>query len=119
MNPKIRQRVLSEFRGYWEPRPRPDRQKMVGEVLPALMEKLGLGERFTEQEMLGAWQGIVGEHLAKHSQPVRLRRGVLEVIVTVPVIHYELDRKHRQLILRRLQERFGRNAVQDLRFVLG
>jgi hypothetical protein len=119
MDPKIRQRVLSEFRGYWEPRPRPERQKMVGEVLPGLMEKLGLGERYSEQEMMAAWKEIVGEHLGNHSEPIRLRRGVLEVMVHVPLVHYELDRVHKTTVLRKMKERFGKNSILDIRFVLG
>lgn len=119
MDSKIRQRVLSEWRGYWEPRPKPDRQKLVGEVLPGLMEKLGLGERFSEQEMIAAWREVVGEFLAGQSNPIRLRRGILEIQVGNPNVRYELDRNMRSIILPRLKERFGRGVVQEVRYVLG
>lgn len=118
MDPKTRQRALSEWRGYWEPRPRPERQKMVGEVLPDLMKKLGLGERYSEQEMQEAWIEIVGEFLSNHSRPVGLSNGVLQVMVEVSVIHYDLDRKWRPIILEKMRERFGRNTIRDIRFVL-
>lgn len=119
MDPKVRQKVLSEWRGYWEPRPRPDRQKAVGEVLPGLMKQLGLSERYSEQEMQAAWREIVGDFLAQHSHPLRLRQGVLQVQVQNPSVHYELSHKWKAHVLGKLRQRFGAAAVKEIRYVLG
>ena len=115
----IRRRVLSEWRGYWEPKPRPDRCREVSEAVGQVMKQWGLGERLTQQQIQGAWSEIVGDFLARHSTPAALRNGVLTVHVLQPAIHYELERMCRQRILDGLRRRFGRRTIRDLRFQLG
>ena len=64
--------------------PRPDRWQAPGDLLPKLMQQLGLSERLRETEVIDAWKTIVGEFIAAHSCPVSLRAGVLFVRVLQP-----------------------------------
>ncbi len=118
MDWSLRQKVFREWRGYFEPRKlRETRQ--AGEVAEQLLEKFGLEERIAEQDITAAWRSVVGDFLADHSQPVRLRRGVLQVRVLQPSVHYELDRKWKPVVLQKLQDRFGHDKIREVRFGLG
>lgn len=110
----LRRFVIEEWRGL--PEKREERSvTVVADAIHALVSRLGLRERINEADILAAWKDIVGEFLAAHSRPARLVKGVLHVEVMQPSVRYELDRTWRPEILRKLQARFGRNAVRDIR----
>ena len=95
--------------------PSSDRAKSVRDLLPKLMQNLGLQERLREGEVLGAWKTLVGEFIAAHSQPSVLREGILYVAVLQPALHYELDRNNAEILLK-LKRIFGGSVIRDLRF---
>ena len=117
-NDTLRRRALAEWRGLDEPRPKADRCSSVADLLQKVMPKLGLGERLGEQQVTAAWREVVGDFLATHSLPVGLSAGVLTVQVVQPSVRYELDRNWKRDILAKLQERFGKKIVRDVRFRL-
>ena len=119
MPSSLRDTVIAEWRGLPEPKPRPDRWRAAAEILPALMQKLGLRERLHENEVIEAWAGIVGDFIAAHSAPVALRETVLYVRVLQPALHYELEQISKAEILRKLKQRFGARTIRDIRFRIG
>ena len=119
MPSSLRDSVIAEWRGLPESKPRPDRWKAAAELLPALMQKLGLRERLHENDVMEAWASIVGDFIAAHSAPVALREGVLYVRVLQPALHYELELISRVQILRKLKKRFGTRTIRDVRFRVG
>ena len=112
----LRARVLAEWRGLEEPPQKKDRCLPVGDVLQRLLPRLGLGERLGEEEVREAWSGIVGGFLASHATPVGLIGGVLSVQVLQPSVRYELERNWKSRILEKLQDRFGKKCVREIRF---
>ena len=119
MNPALRAAVIAEWRGLPEkPRLR-NRWHSAGELLPKLMQRLGLRERLQETEVIEAWAKIVGDFIAAHSTPVALREGVLYVRVLQPALHYELEQISKIDILRKLKQRFGSKTIRDVRFRIG
>lgn len=119
MPTSLRERVIAEWRGLTEPKQRPDRWRSASELLPALMQKLGLRERLHEKDVMEAWSSIVGDFIAAHSAPVSLRDGILYVRVLQPALHYELEQISKAEIRRKLKQRFGARAIRDVRFRLG
>lgn len=119
MTPSQRRAVIAEWRGLPETAVRPDRCRRTADLVPALMQKLGLSERLRENEILRAWSQVVGEFIATHSAPVSLRDGILYVRVLQPALHYELEQISKAQILRKLKQRFGGKTIRDLRFRLG
>lgn len=110
----LRRSVVAEWRGHPEkPEGRP--LVFVSEAIQSLVNKLGLTERINEGDILAAWRDVVGEFLAQHSRPARLVNGVLHVQVMQSSVRYELDRTWRPIILQKLQARFGKNAVKEIR----
>jgi predicted nucleic acid-binding Zn ribbon protein len=119
MNPSLRAAVIAEWRGLPEKKTRTERWQAPADVLPKLMQRLGLRERLHETEVIDAWSKIVGEFIAVHSAPVALREGILYVRVLQPALHYELEQVSKSEILRKLKQRFGSKTIRDIRFRVG
>ena len=119
MNAALRAAVIAEWRGLPERKLQPDRWQCPSELMPKLMQRLGLRERLRETEVIDAWSKIVGEFIAAHSAPVALREGVLYVRVLQPALHYELEQVSKIDILRKLKQRFGTKVIRDIRFRVG
>jgi predicted nucleic acid-binding Zn ribbon protein len=119
MSSSLRTAVVAEWRGLPERKLRADRWQSPAEVMPKLMQRLGLRERLHETEVIEAWSKIVGEFIAAHSAPVALREGILYVRVLQPALHYELEQISKSEILRKLKQRFGSKTIRDLRFRVG
>ena len=119
MNTAFREAVIAEWRGLPGRMVRPERCQTTAELLPKLIQKLGLRERLRETEIMQAWTALVGEFIATHSCPISLRDGILYVHVLQPALHYELDRVSKPQILKKLKQRFGGKTIRDLRFRLG
>jgi len=110
-------RVLKEWRGL-PGEIRPDRAVEIGDVLGKLLPKLGIDTRIREADILAAWSGIVGEFIAKHSQPDRLVAGTLHIRVIQSSVRYELDRVWKPEIIKKLRECFGERMIRDIKFIL-
>jgi hypothetical protein len=119
MNSALRAAVIAEWRGLPERKMRGDRWQSPADLVPKLMQRLGLRERLHETEVIDAWSKIVGEFIAAHSAPVALREGVLYVRVLQPALHYELEQVSKVDILRKLKKRFGGKVIRDVRFRVG
>lgn len=119
MTPHQRAHLIREWRGLPEPLPKPDRQTTAAAMIDKVMASLGLGERLRQEEVLRAWQEIVGDFIASHAAPQRLDKGVLIVQVLQPTMHYELDRVWKPQILQKMKDRFGTRVVKEIRFRIG
>ena len=119
MNPSLRAAVIGEWRGLPERKTRTDRWQSPTDLVPKLMQRLGLRERLHETEVIDTWSKIVGEFIAAHSTPFALRDGILYVRVLQPVLHYELEQVSKIDILRKLKRRFGAKTIRDVRFRVG
>jgi predicted nucleic acid-binding Zn ribbon protein len=119
MNPALRAKIIAEWRGLPDKFSSPDRWLAPAELLPKLMQRLGLKERLHETEVQEAWSKIVGEFIAAHSAPIALREGILYVRVLQPALHYELETISKIDILRKLKQRFGGKVIRDMRFRVG
>lgn len=113
-----RLRVLQEWRGLPEVPPLTRCQTTTRAVVPKLMEKLGLHQRFREEELAAAWPAIAGEVAARFSYPLRYKSRVLTIAVSQPAVLWTLDRS-KATLLARLQEKFGKDVIRDLRFQAG
>jgi predicted nucleic acid-binding Zn ribbon protein len=119
MNATLRAAAIAEWRGLPGKMPRPDKWQSAADVLPKLMQQLGLKERLHESEVIDAWKQIVGDFIASHSAPVSLKAGTLYVRVLQPALHYQFETISKSEILRKLKQRFGRTVIRDIRFRVG
>ncbi|MEY2600148.1 MAG: hypothetical protein RLZZ244_775 [Verrucomicrobiota bacterium] len=119
MTPKLKARIMAEWRGLAEEPFIQDTSRPVAESIHKLLRELGMSQRLRQEEIVGAWQEIVGDFIAKHSSPARLMDGILVIHVLQPTVHFELERVWKRTVLQKLQARFGRNHIREIRFRLG
>lgn len=112
----LRAKVIAEWRGLQEPPPERDRCLQVADILEKLIPKLGLKERLGEEQVRDAWKEIVGEFISSNASPAGLSSGVLGIQVLQPSLRYELERNWKGEILQKLQARFGKKAIREVRF---
>ena len=85
----------------------------LGDVLTSALRTLPGAGALADFALWTRWEEIVGEVLARHARPVRLRRGVLLVHVDDSLWMQELQfLKHD--IRDRLNTALGRAAVRDI-----
>ncbi|HVO76566.1 MAG TPA: DUF721 domain-containing protein, partial [Candidatus Bathyarchaeia archaeon] len=53
----------------------------VGEILPRVLEIMGLDDKFEEARLMQGWAEVVGPVVAKKSRPRMLRDGILIIEV--------------------------------------
>ena len=70
----------------------------VGDVLPSLLRRLGLEQRFKEQQVLSLWPTIVGREIAARTTATKIDRGTLYVRVDHGAWMQELHFIEKQLI---------------------
>lgn len=91
-------------------------EKRVGEVLPAILQRIRLDQRQGEAEILRVWRHLLDPTLTAHAQPTGLAKGTLFVAVDSHVWLDEIVRYRRKEILDRLQHSFGRQLIQRISF---
>ena len=114
----LKDRVLAEWRGYWEPQDVSKHEETIDTVVGKTMKGLGLNDRFNEELVFEAWNEMVDDFIASNARPLSLEKRVLAIQVLHATVHYELDRMKGRL-LARMQERFGADKIREIRFRLG
>jgi Dna[CI] antecedent, DciA len=117
-----RQRALAAWRGTdlapLEKSQAPS-SKPVSEVLPRVLDGLGLDRRRAEAEVARVWNNLIDPNITAHARPTGLRKGTLFVTVDSSVWLNEIVRYRRREILERLQHSFGRDFITRISFRVG
>ncbi len=74
--------------------------KPLGDVLPSVLSRLGLDQKFKEQTILTLWPEVVGEEIAARSEATRIHEGVLYVRAEPGAWMQELHFMERELLQR-------------------
>jgi predicted nucleic acid-binding Zn ribbon protein len=94
------------------------RAEPIGKVLRDVINDLGLAKKMSEQRAVTEWPEIVGPRVAEHARALRVSGGRLFVEVDSSVWSQELSLMKRR-ILREVNRRVGRQAIEHVHFVLG
>ena len=114
----LRAQIIREFRGAGEP---PDLNQNVStpaDLLAGILSDLRLNEGVEETRLRDAWLEVAGEFVAKQTQPMSLRHGVLTLKVLQPSMKFHLEQTRGEL-LARLKKHLGGSTVRDVRLVIG
>lgn len=118
MNPKLRQRVLSEWTGGLVPLEFPSPANLAA-VLQKAFTRLGIAERLRETTLMESWHEVVGPTLSPHCRPGAIRRGVLTVRVDHPAWLHQITLAHKKDILLAAQARFPHLKIKELLLRIG
>ena len=112
---RLRHNLLSAWRGV-DNGPLIDLPALkVGDLATQIMAKAGMANRVKLEDILAAWQEIVGTFLFKLTRPDTFERGVLTVRLMQPTAHHALMQE-KVKILKRLQEKLPDAKIRDIRF---
>ena len=117
MNPAWRKQILEEWRGVSDPKATRNTAKVIGDVVPNLMDSLGLSERYGAEEIGRVWTQVVGHPLCLQAIPVKLKHRTLHGRMIQPTVHYVLEGM-RDDLLAKLQERLGTERILSLKFAV-
>ncbi|MCC7493666.1 MAG: DUF721 domain-containing protein [Fimbriimonadaceae bacterium] len=90
----------------------------AGRLLRTAIGRHGGTELAARLELQGHWAAVVGEAIARQTEPTRLQDGVLTIAVVSPSWHGTLRSMERKL-LATIQDRCPHLRVATLRFQLG
>ncbi|MDZ4701339.1 MAG: DUF721 domain-containing protein [Rhodothermales bacterium] len=91
------------------------RPQRLGEVLGALIERLGIEHKLDDARIVDAWREIAGAPIDAVTGRVWVNKGILYVTVTSAPWRQELF-LHRNAWRRRLNDRLGTALVQEIVF---
>lgn len=95
-------------------RRRRSRFERVGELVPRVLEDLGIGGSARIVRVAQAWESAVGADVAAHASPLQFREDVLEVEVDSSVWCQQLKLQELQLVAALVRE-LGDDAPTRLR----
>ncbi|MFQ6041639.1 MAG: DUF721 domain-containing protein [Candidatus Poribacteria bacterium] len=90
----------------------------IGQILERLFRKLGYDKKVREQQAMFLWDEIVGEHVARNSQPTQIDNGRMSVVVSDSVWLTELNLLRMQYIAK-INEQLGAKVVREIDFKIG
>ena len=87
----------------------------LGDLLPPVLKRFGLDQRFKEQQVLTLWPTVVGEELSARTKATKIDRGVLFVHVEHGAWLQELHFIEKDLIVK-LRELVPGVTITKIRF---
>ena len=110
-----RKRLIAAWRGIDEGPSDVLSALSVADLAPRIVAQCGLADRVRLEDVLEAWQQIVGDLLFRLTKPDSIARGVLTVRLLQPSAHHALSMEKGKILLR-LQARLPEAKIKDLRF---
>ena len=90
----------------------------VGPILERLFSSLNLGIKVKQYQIWDVWEGVVGEAIARQTQPHQIRNMVLWVTVSSSTWMQQLEFMKKQIV-GRLNDCIGEKVITDIRFRIG
>jgi hypothetical protein len=90
----------------------------IRSILEKTLKTLEIDVPLKTYSIFGAWNEIVGESVASHSQPHSIRNRILFINVTHPTWMQQLQFL-KPTLLEKVNDFLGESLIQDIRFKLG
>ena len=112
---RLRHQMIADWRGVADGPIIDEAPVALNTLISGVLKEWHLNDPLRAEEVTAAWKEMVGPFMEKQTAPDGLKRGALTVRVLQPAIHHAL-RSQKVALLARLQERFGKDVVRDLKF---
>lgn len=91
------------------------RETHIREAILGFFKAAGMRERFDENLAIAFWDVCVGKEIARHTDPQKVKKGIIFVKVDNDVWRNELlFFKHQ--IIQKLNEKIGKKVIQEIKF---
>ena len=94
-------------------------EKPLAPILNRLFADLEKPEQLRKSSLVEFWPKAAGSFFSKHSKARFARDGKVIVWVDDSTIAFELSRRYKPVLLKRLKNQFGDDQVKDIRFFVG
>ena len=91
----------------------PKNEFTLKEALDKMIQAYRIEDKLSEAELVKSWESIVGKHIAKYTESVHLRDGILFVRVTSSPLKHELSLAKTKL-KDLLNESLGKKAIKEV-----
>ena len=85
-------------------------------AIDSMLRKFGIENAIAQNNVLNIWNEIVGEKVAKNTEPDRVEHGVVIVKVSSPTWRQELFLQKKEII-NKINNTVGKNVIRDIRFI--
>jgi predicted nucleic acid-binding Zn ribbon protein len=85
-------------------------------AIDLMLKRFGIDKAIAQNKALNIWNEIVGDTVAKNTQPDRVEHGVIIVKVSSPTWRQELYFQKKEII-QKLNNTIGKNVIRDIRFI--
>ena len=96
-----------------------DGPESIAEILARLFLQRSWGGTQRQHRLAEAWAKAAGPEIAKKTEPLALRRGIMEVAVADGILLQELANFRKKALLAALQKALESETVKDIRFRTG
>ncbi len=93
--------------------------KNLQELLPHFLAELQGEYSLQKEEVFKAWYAIIGENLALIAVPISFTNKVLKIEVKSQTLYSIFCTRDKPHLLRKLQERLSKNAIEKIVFRIG
>lgn len=91
----------------------------LGDLLPALMKRIGSLHQQRGDLVLAAWPELIGPKLAGMTEAISFQEGILHVKVSNSSLYSLLRQSDGRTLLKRLRDKFPRTEIKNILFRLG
>ena len=85
-------------------------------AIDSMLRKLGIDNAIAQNNALNIWNEVVGEKVAKNTEPDRVEHGVIIIKVSSPTWRQELYFQKNEII-KKINNKIGKNVIRDIRFI--
>ena len=85
-------------------------------AIDSMLKRFGIDSAIAQNRALNIWNEIVGDTVAKNTQPDRVEHGVIIVKVSSPTWRQELYFQKKEII-QKINNTIGKNVIRDIRFI--
>mgnify|MGYP001209454897 CR=1 FL=1 len=86
---------------------------LIGDIVKQFLEKYGKNELFLEKQAVESWDKVVGPLIAKYTQKVSSKNGILTIKVLNGALRFELMGMKSEII-RKLNKEVGKEVIKDI-----
>ena len=91
----------------------------INEILPSVLRGLKTHQLSEYAKITSVWGSLVGDEQADHSEPYALHGKILFVRVDDSTLAFELSRKYKMSLIRRIEHVLGEGRLIDIAFRVG
>ncbi|MFC1785246.1 DciA family protein [Candidatus Neomarinimicrobiota bacterium] len=85
-------------------------------AIDSMLRKFGIDNAIAQNNALNIWNEIVGETVAKNTEPDRVEHGVIIIKVSSPTWRQELYFQKKEII-QKINNKIGKSVIRDIRFI--